>query len=1143
MSFLNRWGQCLAWLCALALSSAQVQAEDIDIFVGNTTVDTGLPNVIFVLDNTSNWARQNQQWPGGLAQGQSEVRAIKTALADLEGKVNVGLVEFTTDGNANQDGGFVRFNLQTLTDGSRSALNTTLENIFNDINGPTEKRNSNTPYGNLMYDVYNYLAGEDQSYAGGGTNAANADESAYAVNYSKFLSPLSADSACGKTYLIFIGNPNASGPSDDSGTNSAALAALYAGVDDTPDGLAGSSGNPQPIGLPEFTVTTETIPPTNLGYSAACYKSNEASVCTEDQNEPGGLCVGKENCFCDATNSINTGGVPGCITQGAPKNQTARFAVLAGGSTTTTVTETGAVNTTKGRPWNFDDWAKFLNVHGIPVQVTTDEGPYTQRVPVITYTIDVFNAQQNADHSALMFSGAKAGGGRYFQARNEDAIVDAINTALSDILSVSSTFAAVTLPLSATNRAQSKNQVYIGMFRPDQSAKPRWFGNLKRYQIGIFDGEPGLADAQAEQAINPISGFAAECAESFWTTDSGVYWQALGITPPPQSQCLGSPYSVWSDLPDGPFVEKGGVAQVSRESDLVNRSLLTVDNGSLASMTDAAAVGGDTILNYLKGTTAGLGEVAADEGGRPSIHGDVVHSRPLTLNYGGTTGTYIFYGSNDGLYRAIRAKTGGEPWSLIAPEHYDGISRLYSNSPLVDFPNQNDATAEPKDYFFDGSTGHVITYDADDVVDTAWIYPTMRRGGRMIYGLNVTDPLNPVLLWRLGCPSLDNDVGCSTGFSGIGQTWSTPVSTKLGYTGSPAVLIFGGGYDNCLDTDQVAYPCSETAKGRGVYVLNAQTGTLLAGPATLATEGPVVGDVALADFNQDGTPDFGYVADAKGGLYRINFSQIAADGSVGALAPGSWSLTKVAEMSGDTRRFFNTPAVLALQDAVYVALGSGNRERPLESNYPYQNDVDDRFYVFVDFPGTTSATVDLDGDQLLNVTPAADLENCTPAEPKPRGWFTSLEGQGEQVVNPAAIAGGQVFFNTYRPGGSSVGVCTRPLGVAQGCAVDLFNPSSCQVDRCREIAGGGMPIAPVITTVCVGCNAGVPDPETGELIFEDPDHVDGSIVANLGENPDGSSVTKDVTICIGCQGLEPLPIKAAPPTSRQRTYWNSDVDR
>lgn len=1141
MSFLNRWGKNFALLCALALSCTQTQAEDIDIFIGNSTANSGLPNVIFVLDNTSNWARQNQQWEGGLAQGQSEVRAITQALAGLEGKVNVGLVEFTTDGNANQDGGFVRFRLQQLTESSRSALNATLKTIDDDINGALEKRNSNTPYGNLMYDVYNYLAGGTHSYSGGGTNADRADESAYTTNYSEFLSPLTADSACGKTYLIFIGNPNASGPSDDSSINSGALAALYTAAGGTADGLAGTTGNPPPIALPGFSVTTETVPPTKLGYSKACYKTSEAAFCTTAESLSGGLCVGQENCACDAADTSTAGGTPACVTKGAQADRTARFAVLAAGSSTTTVTETGTVNTTKGRPWNFDDWAKFLKVHGVPVTVPNEDGSsFVQRVPVTTYTIDVFNAQQNADHSALMFSGAKAGGGRYFQAKSESAIVDAINTALSDILSVSSTFAAVTLPLSATNRAQSQNQVYIGMFRPDQTAKPRWFGNLKRYQIGVFDGEPGLADAQAEQAINPLSGFVAECSESFWSSDSGAYWQGLGITPPPESQCLGNLNSPWSDLPDGPFVEKGGSAQVSRRN-VATRSLLTVTGTALAPMASADAVGGADVLAYLKGTAGGTGEVMPASGGRPSIHGDVVHSRPLTINYGGSTGTYIYYGSNDGLYRSIRANTGAERWSLIAPEHYDKIKRLYDNSPIVDFPNQTDADAKPKDYFFDGSTGHVISYNESDVVSLAYIFPTMRRGGRMIYGLDVTDPTDPSLMWRLGCPSLTSDDGCSMGFSGLGQTWSTPVSTLLpGYSDSAAVLIFGGGYDNCLDADQTAYPCGVSAKGRGVYVLDAQEGTLLAGPSQLPTDGPIVGDVSLVDFDQDGKPDFAYVADAMGGLYRVNFASVTDDGLV-AQAPGNWTIDKVAAMSGNTRRFFNTPTVLALENAVYVALGSGNRERPLEGNYPYLNDVDDRFYVFVDFPAVSTDTVDLDGSALLNVTPGSGTACDARGS---RGWYTSLLGRGEQVVNPAAIAGGKVFFNTYRPGGSSVGMCSRPLGVASGCAVDLFNPSACDLERCSEIAGGGMPIAPVITTVCVGCNAGRPDPdsENGELIYDDPDHVDGSVVAEV-DNPDGSSGTKDVTVCIGCKGLEPLPIEAAPPASRTRTYWNSDIDR
>ena len=107
----------VAWL---ALTGATALAEDIDLFasgLANGAAASSLPNVIFVLDNTSNWSRQSQKWPGGGTQGQSEVRAIKNTLATVlnqDKDLNVALIEFTTNGNANQDGGYVRFDLQPL---------------------------------------------------------------------------------------------------------------------------------------------------------------------------------------------------------------------------------------------------------------------------------------------------------------------------------------------------------------------------------------------------------------------------------------------------------------------------------------------------------------------------------------------------------------------------------------------------------------------------------------------------------------------------------------------------------------------------------------------------------------------------------------------------------------------------------------------------------------------------------------------------------------------------------------------------------------------------------------------------------------------------------------------------------------------
>ncbi|WP_170847739.1 pilus assembly protein [Pseudomonas linyingensis] len=1157
----------MGFLLLLALPGVG-QAEDIDIFVGGQT-DSSLPNVIFVLDNTSNWARQSQQWPGGIQQGQAEVRAIRDALSGLTEKVNVGIVEFTTQGTANQDGGYVRFDLQKLTTTSQATLNSRLDAIYADINGPTEKRNSGTPYGNLMRDVYNYLGGLAVTHDGVGTATTLADSGAYEIMPSKFSSPLSQDNLCSPTYLIFIGNPNSNGPSTDSSANSTALRELYAAVNSTPDRLAGD-GSGVPLPLPEINSYEVTDDVASLGFTektgGQCYSvgknSTGLSDCNADVSAVGGMCwdaAGNEllsNCACNADNTSSAG----C------NGQTVNFEVRQ--AKITTINEpTGQQDTVSGGDWNLDDWSKFLFNHGVPVtltytvvdtEVVDGEMVETERSvtdstrhSVITYAIDVYNKQPNADHTALLYSASQeVGGGRYFAATSADEIKAAIESVLSDILSISTTYAAVTLPLSATNRAQNENQVFIGMFRPDQKARPRWFGNLKRYQVGMFANNLiELADANGNQAVNPQTGFAAECAESFWTVHSDAYWEGLGITPAPRSQCLSSLNSVWSDLPDGPFVEKGGVAQEIRRR-TSDRLIKTVSGTSLVNLT-SAAIGGDTYYNYFIGSQGGLTdtgttEVLGSDGKRPSIHGDVIHSRPLPVNYGGTIGTVVYYGANDGLFRAVKSSNGEELWALLAPEHlsqsdeegveYDTIKRLHDNSPKVSFPGkeyaEDDAEPLPKDYFFDGPVGQYVTYNnTSNQVDLAYIYPTMRRGGRMLYALNVTTPDSPSLLWRKGCPSLDNDTDCDAGFAGIGQIWSTPRTGKLaGYAGDP-VIIFGGGYDTCEDTDHVNTTCSakgDAYKGRGIYVLNARTGALI---ESFATDNAVVSDVNTVDVDFDGKIDYAYAADTGGNIWRVSFpAPVVPESGTPEDNVDDWSIAKIAFTSGDGRRFMNTPTLLALTDSgndyVYLALGSGNRERPLESNYPYTtnapNGVDDRFYVLRDQPGAAAAAVDLDDTEgsdgfMIDATtePACDATGIYPGGAK-KGWFMSMPGRGEQIVNPGAIAGGDVLFNSYRPGGTQVGMCSRPLGVATAYQMSLFNGSACGRQRSEEIAGGGMPIAPTISTV---------------NIKVDPD-CQGTACETVTE-----------TICIGCKGLKPTPIVPTINDSRKRVYWSSDIDR
>ncbi|MDH3319249.1 MAG: hypothetical protein OEO84_06110, partial [Betaproteobacteria bacterium] len=230
---------------------------------------------------------------------------------------------------------------------------------------------------------------------------------------------------------------------------------------------------------------------------------------------------------------------------------------------------------------------------------------------------------------------------------------------------------------------------------------------------------------------------------------------------------------------------------------------------------------------------------------RASIHGDVLHSRPAVVNYnryGDDNDIYAYYGSNDGLLRALKGgialhasgpdatlKPGSERWSLVIKEFFGKLKRLRSQVPSV-------SATSPKDYFFDGSIG-VYQKDAKgngdavsaplncDPADTSGcsaatvsgvigdnihptkgdkvhIYLSMRRGGQFIYALDVTNPGDPKLLWR--------KVRGDTGWAELGQSWSEPriarLQANLGNANNPdnVVLIFGAGYD---PTPEDVNPC------------------------------------------------------------------------------------------------------------------------------------------------------------------------------------------------------------------------------------------------------------------------------------------------------------------------------------------------
>ncbi|SEA21133.1 hypothetical protein [Variovorax sp. YR216] len=587
----------------------------------------------------------------------------------------------------------------------------------------------------------------------------------------------------------------------------------------------------------------------------------------------------------------------------------------------------------------------------------------------------------------------------------------------------------------------------------------------------------------------------------------------------------------------------------------------------------AQGVTRDALINWVRGSD-NVGDEQSPGGGitiRPSVHGDVLHSRPAVINYGGQTGVVVFYGANDGMFRAINGNQppaanaaplamgtctvssdcaiggvppGGELWSFIPQEFYPKLQRLYNNSPIVKMPTTPTGivpTPQSKDYFFDGSPS---VYQNGT---TAYIFLGARRGGSVLYALDVSTPAAPKFMWK--------HTNQDAGFAELGQTWSQPKVAILSCiqnpsynpvtcnpTGNPKldpgypVLVFGAGYDTNEDIEP---PATDTV-GRGIFILEASTGKLLwsakSGGSTDSCSGnpcqlksmtyAMPADITLVDRDFDGFIDRLYAADLGGNIWRVDLKPQTTS----SYGPSTWQTTLLAALGGTgttKRKFFFPPDVVLTKKFDAVVAVTGDREHPLLSQQA--NNIVNRFYMIKDTNVGGSAAgwtaVRDDTSSTANAQPAA-LFNATSTnyDGSLSGFYHTLQGLdpktgapslGEKGVNAPTTAGGLVNFGTNQPSAPSANSCKANLGIARGYQINFITGET----NITVFDGGGLPPSPVFGLVTMTINGKVK-----EVPF----------VIGAGSGDGGADSRSPIGI-----NQPKIPIKA----TRKRTYWYRDTDK
>ncbi|WP_299733594.1 PilC/PilY family type IV pilus protein [uncultured Endozoicomonas sp.] len=328
-----------------------------------------------------------------------------------------------------------------------------------------------------------------------------------------------------------------------------------------------------------------------------------------------------------------------------------------------------------------------------------------------------------------------------------------------------------------------------------------------------------------------------------------------------------------------------------------------------------------------------------------------------------------------------------------------------------------------------------------DPGEHAYLYLTMRRGGRSIYALDVTNRQRPRFKWQIN--------GGTGSFSNLGQTWSKPQIVTVNWDGSPRkVLMFGGGYDPVVDGHTTVI---NGRFGHSIFMVDAETGSLLWKASNSGSNlnlsnmvHGIAADITPLDLNDDQLIDVIYAVDVGGQIFRVDINQnntgsnnFAYGGRIAELSAGS---------AANARRFFQ-PVTVAFgggRDHMFLAVGSGNRTSPTSTS------VNDRIYVIrdpnIDKPvnyGYNSGYVIRESElydatsNLIQQGTAPQRDSALQTLKNKHGWFIRLTDAGEKVLGGATIYNSILFVNTFRP--NSAAMCSDRSGTNFSYALNIEN--------------------------------------------------------------------------------------------------------
>jgi len=646
--------------------------------------------------------------------------------------------------------------------------------------------------------------------------------------------------------------------------------------------------------------------------------------------------------------------------------------------------------------------ARFLSIEDQSASVDGDN-------LINTYTIG-FDVPGGSEAETFLTGVANAGGGSYFPASDAAALAAVFKAIIADVSKTARSYASPAYTVDPSSLLAHSRNIYIPLF--ENSAAPRWAGNLKKFKL---NDKGQIVDKNGKVAVSEAGNLDPKASD---------FWSVAGTG------------ARVSDRPNP--VTGGGAANLL---DPNNRNLFTDDGRDLVALDTATKrqLGGNgpvTISDDLHKALLRFIQGYADDG-TPRYHfGDILHSKPTVVSYGAGK-EIIFFGTNEGFLHALNAgdvstNGGGKELFAYMPSPLLGnIRGQYENNPLTgDIKRIYGVDGEMTVWIDDkNSNGQV------DDGESAYLYFGLRRGGNAYYALNITNPAKPSLAWAISDKTAK--------FANLGQTWSKPTVAKLRHKSGTTVtyeevLVFGGGYDaDFYDEEDVGARPGGNIKGNGVYIVSAKTGNLIWSFTGGDLKDSVAGNIRVLDMDRNGSIDRLYFGDLGGNVWRadLNVDDVDDDASVHDVKKDAraYLFASLGDGAGsDDRKFFYEPDVSLFKHkgrlVTVVTIGSGYRSHPMNTN------IRDRLFVLYDENAVnvpkTPPTALQEGDLASSAVLAG--KDFLPTY---KGWYKDLtNGKGEKSLSSPLIFLNKVMFTTF-------GLLDSPtsVGGVDSCTVKASN--------------------------------------------------------------------------------------------------------